>query len=145
MINIIDIGSNTIRLVTYDKGKAISNFGVNSEIISDTKNGILSEKGIDKLCNIILYLSEKRKDEKIYAFGTYAMRVLRNKEEVIKKVSEKTGIKIDILSGKKEAEYDFYGLLGTILPNESGIGVDLTQLLLNHGKVIDHVVHPSPP
>ena len=111
MINIIDIGSNTIRLVTYDKRKAVSNFGVNSEIISDTKNGILSGCGIDKLCDAILDLIKKRENEEIYAFGTYAMRVLRNKEEVEKRVFEKTGINIDILSGKQEAEYDFYGLL----------------------------------
>ena len=63
MINIIDIGSNTIRLVTYDKGKVISNFGVNSEIISDTKNGILSECGINKLCSILLSLKQKSKSE----------------------------------------------------------------------------------
>lgn len=147
MINIIDIGSNTIRLVTYDKGKVVSNFGVNSEIISDTKNGILSGCGIDKLCDAILYLIKKRENEEIYAFGTYAMRVLRNKEEVEKRVFEKTGINIDILSGKQEAEYDFYGLLGTILPKESGIGVDLgggsAQILVfEKGKLTTSLSRP---
>ena len=125
MINILDIGSNTIRLVTYDKGKAISNFGANSDIIADTKNGILSEKGIEKLSNTIERLSKNRENEKIYAFGTYAMRVLRNKEQVQNRILKETGIKIDILSGKREAEYDFYGLLASIMPMESGIGVDL--------------------
>lgn len=125
MINIIDIGSNTIRLVTYDKGKAVSNFGINSEIISDTKNGILSARGIDKLCNILMSLRKRCKNDEVYAFGTYAVRVLRNKEEVLKRVEEEAGIHIDILSGKREAEYDFYGLLETINADESGIGVDL--------------------
>ncbi|HAL63685.1 MAG TPA: hypothetical protein DCO93_04480 [Clostridiales bacterium] len=147
MINIIDIGSNTIRLVTYDKGKVVSNFGVNSDIISDTKNGILSGCGIEKLCDAILYLIKKRENEEIYAFGTYAMRVLRNKEEVEKRVFEKTGINIDILSGKQEAEYDFYGLLGTILPKESGIGVDLgggsAQILIfDKGKLTTSLSRP---
>ena len=147
MINIIDIGSNTIRLVTYDKGKVVSNVGVNSEIISDTKNGILSGCGIEKLCDAILYLIKKCENEKIYAFGTYAMRVLRNKEEVEKRVFEKTGINIDILSGKQEAEYDFYGLLGTILPKESGIGVDLgggsAQILVfDKGKLTTSLSRP---
>ena len=125
MVNILDIGSNTIRLVTYDRGKSVSNFGANSEIIADTKNGILSEKGIEKLCNTVSELSKNRENEKIYAFGTYAIRILRNKEQVKKRVFEKTGIDIDILSGKREAEYDFYGLLASIMPQESGIGVDL--------------------
>ena len=125
MINVLDIGSNTIRLVTYDKGKSISNYGVASEIISDTKNGILSEKGIEKLCKAVSELKSIKEDEEIYAFGTYAMRVLRNKKEVAERVFKETGIKIDILSGKDEAKYDFFGLLETIMPRESGIGVDL--------------------
>ncbi len=147
MINIIDIGSNTIRLVTYDKGRAVSNFGVNSEIISDTKNGILSAHGIDKLCGILLSLKQKSESEQVYAFGTYAMRVLRNKEEVLKRVEKETGISIDILSGKREAEYDFYGLLGTIKPDESGIGVDLgggsAQILIfDKGKLCASLSRP---
>lgn len=125
MVNVLDIGSNTIRLVTYDRGRSVSNFGANSEIIADTKNGILSEKGIEKLCNTISELSKNRENEKIYAFGTYAIRILRNKEQVKKRVFDKTGIVIDILSGKREAEYDFFGLLASIMPQESGIGVDL--------------------
>ena len=125
MVNILDIGSNTIRLVTYNKGRSVSNFGANSDIIADTKNGILSEKGIEKLCNTISELAKNRENEKIYAFGTYAMRILRNKEQVQKRLLEKTGINIDVLSGKREAEYDFYGLLASIMPSESGIGVDL--------------------
>lgn len=147
MINIIDIGSNTIRLVTYEKGRTVSNFGINSEIISDTKNGILSVHGIDKLCSILIFLKQKSQSEEIYAFGTYAMRVLRNKEEVLERVEKETGIKIDILSGKREAEYDFYGLLGTISPDESGIGVDLgggsAQILIfDKGKLSKSLSRP---
>lgn len=147
MINVIDIGSNTIRLVTYDKGKNVSNYGAASEIISDTKNGILSLKGIEKLCNTISELKSKKENEEIYAFGTYAIRVLRNKEEVRKKVFESTGIMIDILSGKQEAEYDFYGLLETINPSESGIGVDLgggsAQILIfDNGKLTASLSRP---
>lgn len=147
MINLIDIGSNTIRLVAYDKGHSVFNFGVASEIISDTKNGILSEKGIEKLCATISELKSIKENEKIYAFGTYAIRVLRNKDEVVKRVFEKTGITIDVLSGKKEAEYDFYGLLGTIMPYESGIGVDLgggsAQILIfDKGKLTASLSRP---
>ncbi|MBR4720960.1 MAG: hypothetical protein IK057_04285 [Clostridia bacterium] len=147
MINIIDIGSNTIRLVTYDKGKSVSNYGMASEIISDTKNGILSEKGIEKLCEIIAELKKIKENEEIYAFGTYAIRVLRNRDNVVKRVFDESGIKIDVLSGKQEAEYDFYGLLGTISKKESGIGVDLgggsAQILIfNSGKLTASMSRP---
>lgn len=147
MINVLDIGSNTIRLVTYDNGRSVANYGVTSELISDTKNGILSEKGIEKLCKTIAELKSIKENEKIYAFGTYAIRVLRNKNEVVNRVFEKTGIKIDILSGKKEAEYDFLGLLSTINRKESGIGVDLgggsAQILFfDKGKLIASMSRP---
>ena len=125
MINVLDIGSNTIRLVTYNKGMPVSNSGLNSDIIADTKNGILSKNGIDKLSGTVKALIKDKENEQVYAFGTYAMRVLRNKNEVKSAVLKETGIDIDILSGKQEAEYDFYGLLSTISKEEKGIGVDL--------------------
>lgn len=125
MTGIIDIGSNTIRLVMYDKGKQISNKGLNSEIIRDTKCGRLSREGIEKLCGQLTFLKEEAGDNEIFAFATYAVRVLENKEEVKNIVFEKTNISIDILSGYEEAEYDFIGLKSTLNKGESGIGADL--------------------
>ncbi len=125
MTGIIDIGSNTIRLVIYDRGKQISNTGITSEILNDTKNGILTSEGIKKLCRIISNLKQKAENIEVHAFATFAFRNLKNKEEVKKVIFEETGIEIDILSGEDEARYDFYGLIGSINRTESGIGVDL--------------------
>ncbi len=125
MTGIIDIGSNTIRLVMYEKGRQISNNGVSSEIFGDTRDGFLSSEGIEKLCETLLYLKAKAGEDEVFAFATYAFRVLKNKEQVKNEILEKTGIEVDILSGKEEGEYDFYGLLSNIPENESGVGVDL--------------------
>lgn len=125
MTGIIDIGSNTIRLVIYDNGKQISNTGINSEIIADTKNRRLGDDGIEKLCAAVSFLKNKADDIPVFAFATYAVRILENSAEVREKVYSKTGINIDILSGDSEALYDFYGLRSCICRNESGIGVDL--------------------
>lgn len=125
MTGIIDIGSNTIRLVTFDMGKSVSNIALNSEIIGDTENNRLSDEGIEKLCHALIYLKEKAGEIPVMAFATYAVRVLENREEVKNRVYLQTGIIIDILSGEEEAEYDFLGLKSTIGGKESGIGVDL--------------------
>lgn len=125
MTGIIDIGSNTIRLVMYEKGRQISNTGMSSEIIADTKNGILSSEGIEKLCDMLCFLKSKAGENEVFAFATYAFRVLKNKEQVKEEVLKKCGLEVDILSGKEEGEYDFYGLLSSIPENESGVGVDL--------------------
>lgn len=125
MIGILDIGSNTIRLVTYKNGEYISNINIASEILKDTVDNKLTELGTQKLCDTILTLKKKAGDIKIFSFATYAFRELENREEVKNKVLEKTGIFIDVLSGKEEAECDFCGLMKEIEKNENGIGVDL--------------------
>ena len=125
MTGIIDIGSNTIRLVVYDRGKQISNTGITSEILNDTKDGILTSDGIKKLCNILSDLMGKAENIEVHAFATFAFRNLKNRENVKQEIFKETGIEIDILSGDDEAKYDFYGLIGSVNKNESGIGVDL--------------------
>lgn len=125
MVGIIDIGSNTIRLVMYDKGKKLANVSVTSEILHDTVDGHLTETGTQKLCSAIEYLKNEAKGHPVYAIATFAFRVLSNQEEVKKEILEKTGVSIDILSGEDEAKCDFYALIKEIGTEKKGIGVDL--------------------
>jgi len=125
MVGIIDIGSNTIRLVMYENGKKLSNTSVTSEILHDTVDGQLTETGTQKLCDAIEYLKNQAQGCPVYAFATFAFRVLENQENVKKYVFEKTGIMIDILSGKDEAKCDFSALINEIGTEKTGIGVDL--------------------
>ena len=125
MVGIIDIGSNTIRLVMYENGNKISNTAVNSEILHDTVDGNLTEIGTQKLCVDIEYLKKEAKDVPLYAIATFAFRVLDNAEEVKKVIYEKTGVEIEILEGKDEAKCDFTALINEIGTDKSGIGVDL--------------------
>ena len=125
MVGIIDIGSNTIRLVMYENGNKLENISVTSEILHDTVDGHLTEIGTQKLCDAIGYLKNEAKGHPVYALATFAFRVLSNQEEVKKEVFEKTGVLIDVLSGKDEAKCDFSALLNEIGPDKNGIGVDL--------------------
>lgn len=124
MIGIIDIGTNTIRLIGYEKNIEILNIAVRSEIITDTEDGILSDFGADKLCNSIKYLIKEKDFEKIYALATESIRALKNKEEVKEKIYKETGILIDILSGEDEAECVYLGVKKEI-EEDSGIIIDL--------------------
>lgn len=125
MVGIIDIGSNTIRLVMYENGKKLSNTSVTSEILHDTTDGHLTESGTQKLCDAISYLKKEAQGHPVYALATFAFRVLDNQEQVKKEVFEKTGITIDVLSGIDEAKCDFAALLNEIGREKTGIGVDL--------------------
>lgn len=124
MKGIIDIGSNTIRLVIYENGKKIKEKAVRSYIINDSTDNILSKKGIENLCNSLIFLISDIDNIKIHAIATEAIRSLKNKEEVKKDIFEKTNISIDILSGEDEAECVFLGMMSEIEEN-SGICVDI--------------------
>ena len=125
MVGIIDIGSNTIRLVIYKNGEKLSNTAVNSEILHDTVDGHLTFEGTQKLCEAIEYLKNEAKYVTVYAIATFAFRVLENCEEVKQEIFKKTGVKIEILSGKDEAKCDFKSLLNEIGTDKKGIGIDL--------------------
>ncbi len=47
--------------------------------------------------------------DEIYAVGTQAIRAAANKAEVLKTISRKTGIRVEVISGIKEAELTYRG------------------------------------
>lgn len=110
-LGIIDIGSNTVRLAVYD-GLAVISGKVNyAGLISYISDGNISEKGLDILCSSVAEMVEYCKDcDTYYAFATASLRDINNKNELLNTVYQRTGVKIDIISGEKEAEYDYLGL-----------------------------------
>lgn len=125
---IIDIGSNTIRGVLYGGGEnpsALDTVTFQSNILADTNEGVLSAEGIFNLCGSLSKIKNEFKDcIRIYAFATSAMRDVNNFDAVYDKVREETGIEIDLISGEREAEYDFLALK-SISGGKCGTGVDL--------------------
>ena len=112
----IDIGSNAIRLL-------ISNvFSVNGKL-HHTKNslyrvqlrlgddsfkkGIISPKNLDKLKSTLKsfkLLMDVNDVKKYLAYATSAMRSISNAEKVLKSLEIETGVKVEIITGKKESE-----------------------------------------
>ena len=130
--SLIDLGSNTVRLVVYEvKDNAfteIFNESMFLGLISHTANGHLDEEGyqsileaLGKFSQIISLLSCKKN----YCIATASLRGINNCDEIISEVKEKTGIKIEIISGEQEAYYDFCGLLHSKPQLLSGMGCDI--------------------
>ena len=112
----IDIGSNAIRLL-------ISNvFSVNGKL-NHTKNslyrvqlrlgddsfnkGIISPKNLDKLKSTLKsfkFLMDVNDVKKYLAYATSAMRSISNAEKLLKSLEIETGVKVEIITGKKESE-----------------------------------------
>lgn len=117
MYGIIDIGSNTIRLSCYRvvEKQLIHVFHKKSMVglagyVNDKK--CLSEKGIQKAIetledfqNIVMCVGL----DKLYVIATASFRNVHNTTEIVNSIYKKTGIQVDVLSGKQEAMYDFNG------------------------------------
>lgn len=110
-LGIIDIGSNTVRLAVYDGLAEISGRVNYAGLISYISDGEISEKGLELLCSSVSEMVQYCKDcDTYYAFATASLRDISNKSELLNTVYQRTGIKIDIISGEKEAEFDYLGL-----------------------------------
>ncbi len=134
----IDIGSNAIRLlinniyqseekIVYNKSSLVRvpvrlgyDAFVEENISEENQKRLLEAMQAYKL------LMNVHKVEKYQAFATSAMRESKNKEEVIQKIQETTGIEIEIISGKKEAEVVFNTqLYDQVHPHKKYLYVDV--------------------
>ncbi len=114
LYGVIDIGSNTIVLIIYDSADPVHVKDYYSEpvhLVSYNIGGRMQEEGIQKAKDVleqyraILYA---QKVGRVFAFITEPWRRLSNAQEFLSQLNE-CGIRIDPLSGREEAEYDFYG------------------------------------
>ncbi len=135
---IIDLGSNSIRLVIYQVDenknfKAIASSRDFVGIINNIEKGSLTMTGINRLVktlNEFITIADLRnKCDKIMVFATASLRNLVNSTEVINKVNQETGLTIEIISDAQEAYYDYLGLkqsvdikTGTLLDLGGGSG-----------------------
>lgn len=117
MYGIIDVGSNTIRLVVYtyqdNQLTTVLNTAEMACLAGYVEQGCLTAAGIEKACNSIqkLYdIAKKFPLEGFYAFATASLRNIQNTEEAVKKIQTETGISVEVISGEQEAIYDFNGV-----------------------------------
>lgn len=132
MYGIIDIGSNTMRLSCYRVAdrellpafhkKAMA--GLAGYVDNE---GCLSEKGIKKAIEIL----EDFKNivmcvglDAVYIIATASFRNVENTEKIVEEIFQATGLRVQVLSGKEEALYDFIGA-SYYMASDDGMVVDI--------------------
>ena len=112
----IDIGSNAIRLLISNvfsvNGKLYhtknSLYRVQLRLGDDSFNkGIITPKNLDKLKSTLKsfkFLMDVNDVKKYLAYATSAMRGISNAEKLLKSLEIQTGVKVEIITGKKESE-----------------------------------------
>lgn len=119
---VIDIGSNTVRLSVY---KIYEDYVVNlfnekeqASLKSYVSNGVLSEKGIDRLIETLkkfkLVVDNFDDIDKVHPFATATIREVANRYEILKRVKKELGLEIEIISGEEEAKLAFLGASSSV-------------------------------
>ncbi|TGA97794.1 Ppx/GppA family phosphatase [Sporolactobacillus shoreae] len=130
----IDIGSNSIRLVVIgiDRDYFFEEL-LNFKAVARLSNYIdasenLSERGIAVLLTVLdrfqSIISRERKVTIVDVVATAAMRKAKNRDQVIARVKERTGLSVRLLSGLKEAYYGYYAIINSTFI-ENGISIDI--------------------
>lgn len=131
-IGIIDLGSNTIRLVIYTwNGKKLeksTNIKRQAQSAKYIEDGRMSKMGVETIVEHLkeLLMIARTKDcHDIRIFATASIRNIVNSEVVKVQIEDAIQHKIDLLDGSQEGIYGFEGLKRNIhLPIE-GVSVDV--------------------
>ena len=142
-IAVIDLGTNTFNLLIADINNDEVEFVYKAKMAAKLgedgiNNGNIHEdackRGIQILKEYQNIISEHKVDQ-VRAIATSAIRSASNGREFVEKVIAETGICIDVISGKKEADFIYKGVNKTIVEQEDNylildIGGGSTEFIL---------------
>ncbi len=145
---VIDIGSNSARMVVYEKTSRFA-FHMLNETKSKVRisenayknDGNLQEEPMQRayeaLCNF-LSIASSYKARKILCVATSALRDAPNKNIFLKRVRDGLGLQIKVIDGTKEALYGGIAAANLLPPQHNAITVDIgggsTEFALISGK-----------
>ncbi|MCH6161862.1 Ppx/GppA phosphatase family protein [Streptomyces marispadix] len=115
-LGVLDVGSNTVHLLVVDAHSGARPLPAYShkeelrlaELLDD--NGAITSEGVDRLAATVtaaLQVAEDQGVEDLLPFATSAVREAANAEQVLSRVAEETGVKLEVLTGEDEARLTF--------------------------------------
>ncbi len=115
-LGVLDVGSNTVHLLVVDAhsgARPLPAYSHKAELklaeLLDA-DGAISPDGIDRLSRTVadaLQVAEDQGVEDLLPFATSAVREAANAEQVLARVADETGVKLEVLSGEDEARLTF--------------------------------------
>ena len=132
-IGIIDLGSNTSRLIIIAYTP-----GVSFKLVDQVRERVRLSEGMGAenvlrpepmertihLLKVFRSLSEANGIDAIVAVATSAVRDARNQAEFLRRVQDEAGLTLRVLSGDEEARYGFLGVVNS-LAFHNGLVVDI--------------------
>ncbi len=113
---VIDIGSNSVRLMFVADGKVLYK-RLNTTRLGEglQSSPMMKKDAIERSAQAVANfykIALENGAEKVGAFATAAVRSAENKEEFLNKVQALCGLEIEVITGEKEAEIGILGALG---------------------------------
>ncbi len=130
--SIIDIGSNTIRLVIYEYNHGGCRELENIKSVARLRHYLQEDKILDdKGCNLLIKILngfrkiiEFHQVSEVLCVATATIRQAKNQAKIIKRVKKETGFDIKVLSEEKEAYYGYLAVSRTT-PVTEGVTIDI--------------------
>ena len=129
---VIDIGSNTIRLVIYEHSESryeeVENIKIPArlrEYFDDSQS--LNKEGIETIIRALQLFQtviQQYRVPEVICTATAAIRQAANKKDILQIIKEKTGFITQLLSDREEAYYGFLGSVHSTYINE-GVTIDM--------------------
>lgn len=148
---VIDIGSNSIRVVVYEKSSRYAFYIINETKsgarISEgsyTENGYLQEVPMQRAHDALeefLYIAKNLKCQKILCVATEALRRAPNKNNFLNRIKKKLKLDIKIIDGEKEAYLGAVAALNLLPKIDEATTIDIgggsTELSkIKNGKIV---------
>lgn len=139
---IIDIGSNSVRLMTIADGivlyKTLNTTRLGEGLASSKT---LKREAIERTAYAVKDFFDRAKKEgakEIFAFATAAVRTAENGQAFVEKVKELCGLSVDVVSGEREALLGISGALGKQDGAVIDVGGASTELVVQRSGKIEY-------
>ena len=131
---VIDIGSNSVRLMFVADGKVLYK-ALNTTRLGEglAEKPFLKQEAIERSAKAVCDFYTKAKAEgaeKVFAFATAAVRSAENRQVFLEKVEKDCGLRIEVISGEEEAEIGILGALGNADGGVIDIGGASTEIVV---------------
>jgi exopolyphosphatase/guanosine-5'-triphosphate,3'-diphosphate pyrophosphatase len=149
-IAVFDIGSNSVRLVAYEGLTRSPTPIFNEKVLAGLgrevqTSGLLAPDAVEKALGALMRfraLCHTMGVQRVWAIATAACRDARNGRAFIAEAQRICGTKIDVLSGRREAELSALGVVSGIYKADGIVG-DLGGRRLELAEVQGHRIRPA--
>ncbi|MBX2951742.1 MAG: phosphatase [Leadbetterella sp.] len=128
---IVDLGTNTFHILIFDKDRVIFKESLAAKMgMGGINRGEITPEATERSIRVLKIFREKLDqyqvpDERVFAFGTSALRSAGNREEVLERILAETGIAVKVIDGTEEASLIYEGVKKAVKVEETVLIVDI--------------------